>query len=88
MIEIQVEVKNEHGVHARPATKLAQLAGKFSASLVVINKGMEADAKSVISVMMLAAVKGTILTLRADGSDEQAALAEVVQLFDGKFGES
>ncbi len=87
MIEVQIEVKNEHGVHARPATKLAQLAGKYSSTLVVINKGMEADCKSVISVMMLAAVKGTFLTLRADGSDEQAAVEEVKQLFDSKFGE-
>ncbi len=88
MIEVLIEVKNEHGVHARPATKLAQLAGKYSAQLIVINKGMEADCKSVISVMMLAAVKGTMLTLRADGPDEQAAVTDVIQLFDGLFGES
>lgn len=88
MIEVQIEVKNEHGVHARPATKLAQLAGKYCSSLTVVNKGVEADAKSVISVMMLAAVKGTYLTLRADGSDEREAVAEVIQLFEGKFGES
>jgi len=88
MIEVLIEVKNEHGVHARPATKLAQLAGKYSAQLTVINKGMEADAKSVISVMMLAAVKGTMLTLRADGPDEQDAVADVIQLFDGLFGEN
>ena len=87
MIEIQIEVKNEHGVHARPATKLAQLAGRYSSSLTVSNKGMEADCKSVISVMMLAAVKGTLLTLRADGPDEQAAVDEVIQLFENRFGE-
>ncbi len=87
MIEVQVEVQNEHGVHARPATKLAQTAMKYSASLVLVNNGMEADAKSVISLMMLAAVKGTTLTIKADGPDEEDAVKEVIALFDDGFGE-
>lgn len=87
MIEVQVEVVNAHGVHARPATKLAQTAAKYSASVMVINNGMEADAKSVISIMMLAAVQGTVLTIRADGEDEQQAIDGVVALFESGFGE-
>lgn len=88
MIEVEVEVKNEHGVHARPATKLAQVAAKYTSSITVVNSGMEADAKSVISIMMLAAVKGTMLTIRVDGDDEADALKDVVNLFDGLFGEA
>lgn len=88
MIEVEVEVKNEHGVHARPATKLAQVAAKYTSSITVINSGMEADAKSVISIMMLAAVKGTMLTIRVDGEDEADAVKDVVNLFDGLFGEA
>lgn len=87
MIEVQVEVVNAHGVHARPATKLAQIAAKYSASVFVVNNGMEADAKSVISIMMLAAVKGTVLTIRAEGDDEQDAVNGVVALFESGFGE-
>ncbi len=87
MIEVQVEVQNEHGVHARPATKLAQTAMKYSASIILLNSGMEADAKSVISLMMLAAVKGTIITIKADGPDEKEAVEEVIALFDDCFGE-
>ncbi len=87
MIEVQVEVQNEHGVHARPATKIAQTAMKYSASLVLVNNGMEADAKSVISLMMLAAVKGTTITIKADGPDEEEAAKDVIALFDDCFGE-
>ncbi len=88
MIEVEVEVKNEHGVHARPATKLAQIAAKYTSSITVVNSGMEADAKSVISIMMLAAVKGTMLTIRVDGDDESDAVKDVVNLFEGLFGEA
>ncbi len=88
MIEVQVEVQNEHGVHARPATKVAQTAMKYSASLMLINNGMEADAKSVISLMMLAAVKGTMLTVKADGPDEEDAIKDIIALFDDQFGEA
>ncbi len=88
MKEVEVEVKNEHGVHARPATKLAQIAAKYSSTITVVNSGIEADAKSVISIMMLAAVKGTMLTIRADGEDENDAVTDVENLFEGLFGEA
>ena len=87
MIAEKIEIINAAGLHARPSTKLAQIAGKYSATITVNNGTEDVDAASVIALMMLAAVQGTILTISADGDDESEALAEVVALFNNGFGE-
>ena len=87
MIAEKIEIINAAGLHARPSTKLAQIAGKYSATITVNNGTEDVDAASVIALMMLAAVQGTILKISADGDDESEALAEVVALFNDGFGE-
>jgi phosphocarrier protein HPr len=85
----QVTIVNELGLHARAASKLVQLAGKFPVEVQVGREDMMVNAKSIMGVLMLAAAKGTELHLTADGNDAvaQEALDALVALIDGRFGE-
>lgn len=83
----QVTLINKLGLHARAAAKLVQLSSQFHATITLEKMGEHADAKSIMDVLMLAGTKDTVLTIRADGNDEDAALAEIRSLINGKFGE-
>jgi len=88
MLERDIVVSNRLGLHARASAKLVQLVSSFKTTTVsIISKGREVNAQSIMGVMMLAAGMGTALTVRAEGDEEEAALAAVVALFDDKFGE-
>ena len=83
MKELTVEITNESGLHARPATAFTQLAAKFASKVTIAANGKTADAKSILTVLTLGATKGTSVTLTADGADEDealAALSEFLQL--------
>lgn len=87
MIEQQIEIINKLGLHARAAAKLVNTAASF-ASQVTLNFGnQQADAKSIMSVMMLAAEKGSIINIQCEGNDEQAALSALAELINDYFGE-
>ena len=87
MVEREITVSNRLGLHARAAAKLVQLSGRYASRVTLLCRGREVNAKSILGVMMLAAGKGVVLSVRADGSDEEAALVAVVDLFDRKFDE-
>ncbi|MVX55801.1 HPr family phosphocarrier protein [Parasutterella muris] len=87
MKSIQVTVLNRLGLHARPAAKLTQKGNEFLSDIRIEKGGRKVNGKSIMGVMLLAASKGTELTVTADGTDEDAALAAVKELFDSKFGE-
>ncbi len=87
MISAQTQISNKLGLHARAATKLANLAGQFSSRLKVNCNGKSIDAKSIMSLMLLAASKGTEIEVSAEGRDEELALSAVIALIDDKFGE-
>ncbi|MEL3908525.1 MAG: HPr family phosphocarrier protein [Treponemataceae bacterium] len=87
MIEKKVIVQNRAGVHARPSTLIAQVANKFQANLTIVKNGKEYNAKSVIGVMTMAAAYNSELILRAEGTDAEAAILAIVDLFDTKFEE-
>jgi phosphocarrier protein HPr len=87
MLEKEIVVSNKLGLHARASAKLVQLVQGFKSTVWLISRGREVNAQSIMGVMMLAAGIGTSLTIRADGPDEDAALKEVVALFDRKFDE-
>ncbi|MCB1559875.1 MAG: HPr family phosphocarrier protein [Xanthomonadales bacterium] len=87
MLEGEIEVINRLGLHARAASKLVQLLGGFEARAVLVRNGREVNAKSIMGVMLLAAGKGTTVTLRVDGDDEAAALAAAIDLFQRRFDE-
>jgi phosphocarrier protein len=86
--EKTVLVQNEKGLHARAATKLVQLASKFPCELTIANLGHEVNGKSIMGVLMLAAGKGSKITLRAKGERAAEAIEAIAALFDDKFGES
>lgn len=87
VIEQDVEIVNKFGLHARPAMALVQQAGQFASTIEIIKEDLTVDAKSIMSVMRLAATKGTVLSLRADGADAADAVEALIQLIAGGFGE-
>ena len=87
MLEQDIVVSNRLGLHARASAKLVQLVQGFKATVWLVNRGREVNAQSIMGVMMLAAGMGTPLTIRADGPDEELALAAVTELFERKFDE-
>lgn len=82
-----VVVTNQLGLHARPAAKLAQEAQNYEADIMVVCESQEVDAKSILDVLTLAAAQGSVLELRADGSDAAVALDCLEGLFKNRFGE-
>ena len=86
-IEQEAKIVNKYGLHARPAMQLVELANKFNSKVDVSNGNLTVDAKSIMSVMRLAATKGTTLKIVADGSDAPEAVARLVELIQDGFGE-
>jgi phosphocarrier protein HPr len=86
-LERTVEIVNRLGLHARASAKLVTLASKFAADVRLRKDGREVSAKSIMGVMMLAAAKGSSVTLVAEGADAQQALDELAQLIAERFGE-
>ncbi len=85
-----IVVSNEHGLHARPAMQFVDLANQFSSQISVAKGGEEpgeADGKSILQMISLAATKGTPFRITAEGEDAEMAVTKLVQLFVDKFGE-
>jgi phosphotransferase system HPr (HPr) family protein len=89
MQERRVTVTNRLGLHARAAARLVRTASVYRSSLRLerADRSASADAKSILSVLMLAAARGTELRATADGADEEEALRAVCELITGGFGE-
>jgi len=87
MIETRLTIINKLGLHARAAAKLVTLANQFSADIRIDKDGREVDGKSIMSVMMLAASKGTEIGLTADGEDAAQALDAITALINNRFDE-
>jgi len=77
MKQIELVIRNETGLHARPAKVLVNLAKKFKSNISVQHKGKRANAKSMVSVLTLGAVHGSDITVQAEGVDEETAIAEL-----------
>lgn len=86
-MERTVTIINRLGVHARAAARLVTLASKFESDVRVRKDGREVSGKSIMGVMMLAAAKGSTITLIAEGVDEAQALEELTALIAAKFDE-
>jgi phosphotransferase system HPr (HPr) family protein len=89
MLEGSVNVVNPLGLHARAAAQLVRTAGKYRSRIVLRrdDSNVFANAKSILSVLALAAPVGTVLRIEADGEDEKEAFEMIVSLFAGGFGE-
>ena len=90
MLEQTVTVINRLGLHARAAARLVRTACAFSSHIRLerADRSASADAKSILSVLMLAASRGTELRVTVEGADEEEALAAVCELFESGFGET
>jgi phosphocarrier protein HPr len=88
MQQLEVEIVNKLGLHARASAKLTQVAGKYQSEVWMSRNGRRVNAKSIMGVMMLAAAKGTTVTIETSGPDEDEAMAALLELIGDKFGES
>ena len=87
MLTQETEIINKLGLHARASAKLTQTAGKFQCEVWMSKGPKRVNAKSIMGVMMLAAGKGSKVTIETNGSDEQAAMDALLALIADYFGE-
>ena len=85
--ERTVTIVNRYGLHARPAAEFVKLAGTFRAEIMVRKDEVEVNGKSIMGMMMLAAECGSAITIRALGSDAEAAVDALAGLVASRFGE-
>jgi phosphocarrier protein HPr len=88
MQEITLVVENKVGLHARPAALFVQTAKKFKSDILVRKDEREVNAKSILSILTLGANQGAVITIKANGEDEEAALKALQGLVENNFGES
>lgn len=82
-----IQIINRLGLHARAATKLVQTASQFTADVHIVKDGQRVSGKSILGVMMLAAAKGSQITIEADGEDQDQAISALLTLVNERFGE-
>lgn len=82
-----VIIVNALGLHARAAARFVQLAGRFRSKVRVSRDGRQVDGKSIMGILLLAAAKGAVITISADGLDEADALQSLAALVRTGFGE-
>jgi len=87
LVEKKIQVVNKLGLHARPAAMLVQKASKFKSDIKLQKEDIEANAKSILSVMMLAAEVESFVIIKAEGEDEEQAVEAIAKLFEERFGE-
>ncbi len=90
IVSRDIIVSNKLGLHARPAMQFVDVANQFESKVTVYKGGdepEEADGKSVMQMIILAAVEGTPLRITAEGEDAEPAINRLVELFESKFGE-
>lgn len=85
MVSRTVTILNRTGLHARPAAMFAQAAGRFSSATRVLKGAQQADASSVLALMLLAAGQGTEVTIEAEGEDEEAAVTALAAMLESDF---
>lgn len=85
MYEAKVTIKNEIGLHARPASLFIQEAIKYSSNIAVIKDEKTYNGKSIMSILSMSAGKGQEITIRAKGEDEEDAVKGLVNLIDNKL---
>lgn len=83
----KVKVKNTLGLHARPATLIVKLLQKSRSQVFFTYRGETINARSIMSILMLAAGKNTTILVSVEGEDAQSTLAMLIEGFDNAFGE-
>jgi len=88
MQQTQIKIINKLGLHARAAAKFVTLASEYQSEVLLEHQAKKVNGKSIMGVMMLAASKGTELTLITNGNDEHKALDALVELVNNRFDEA
>lgn len=87
MLKQDALIINKLGLHARASAKLTQLASSFSCEVMLSRGNRRINAKSIMGVMMLAAAKGTTISIETSGADEAVAMQALLDLINDYFGE-
>lgn len=87
MVTRSVRVTNALGLHARAAARFVHLASRFASKICVSRDTKVMDGKSIMGILLLAAARGTMLTITADGPDEATAVQSLIELVESGFGE-
>ena len=82
-----VQIVNKLGMHARASAKFVTLAAQFKSDVTLGRNGQNANGKSIMGIMMLAAGKGSQVDLTVNGDDEEQAMQALIGLIDNRFGE-
>lgn len=83
MVSKEFTIKNKVGLHARPASLFVKKAKEYSSKISIAANGEEVDGKSMLSVLTLGAVKGTLIVIKADGDDEKEAVDALIETLNG-----
>ena len=87
MVSRSVVIVNELGMHARAAARFVRLATQFQSQVRIAREGREMDGKSIMGVLLLAAGRGSAVTITAEGADEVEAVAALAALVTSGFGD-
>ena len=87
MITKKLMVLNKLGLHARAAAKVVSTANKFESTIVITKDGKNADARSIMKLLMLSASQGSSISIEVNGSDQNDAMKSIERLFNNKFDE-
>ena len=82
MVRVKYQIKNEEGLHARPATDFCKTAERFESKISVVKDGEAFEAKSILMVLCIGAVKGDVIEIVAEGEDEQQAVDALIETLD------
>ncbi len=88
MVQRQVKVRNTLGLHARPATVIAKLLQQCKSQVMFTYKKDTINARSIMSILMLAVRKNSQITIRVEGEDAEETMAQLVGAFENQFGEN
>lgn len=87
MHKVDVVLKNETGLHARPASQFVSIASKYKSDIMVIKDNKEYNAKSIVRILSMGARQGTVLTIKAEGEDETDAIEALKEFLDNNLDE-
>ena len=87
MIIKKLTILNKLGLHARAAAKLVSTANEFESTIIIKKDGKNADARSIMKILMLSASQGSSINVEIDGADQNDAMKSIERLFNNKFDE-
>jgi len=87
MITKKLTILNKLGLHARAAAKVVSLANEFESTIIITKDGKNADARSIMKLLMLSASQGSKINIEVDGTDQKDAMKSIEKLFNNKFDE-